>query len=157
MNADNAREALRRRIRRFYTLLNRRNFVDCFHMIDPRVLGQPGGITFLHYIQSLNSFLEQAGAVTGVRIQITGLHLNEPTKLYEKRDFAIASTKWKDSNGNEHKLSERWVLEDDNWYTRSTGLVWTEPAESAKLPKSAALTRKKPMRPKKGTPSSLSV
>jgi hypothetical protein len=110
-------------------------------MIDPRVLGQPGGITFLHYKESLSNFLERAGAVSGVRIQITGLYLDEPTKLYDKRGFAIASTRWKDSNGNEHKLSERWVLEEDIWYTRSTGLVWTEPPESANIPKIASATQ----------------
>jgi hypothetical protein len=113
-------------------------------MIDPRVLGQPGGITFLNYKQSLSDFLNRAGAINGVRIQITGFHRNEPTKLYEKRDFATARTKWEDSNGNEHELSERWVLEEDNWYTRSTGLVWTEPAESAIVPKSAVVINKKP-------------
>jgi hypothetical protein len=51
------------------------------------------------------------------------VHENEPTQLYEGRDFAIGKTSWTDRHGEQHVFSERWVREDRLWYTRSTGFV----------------------------------
>lgn len=109
--------------------MNRQDFSQCFVMIDPRVLDKSAAVTISQYKQSLHRCFERVGSITVVEVRISGMHINEPTKLYEGRDFAIGKTVWEDEEGNRHEFAERWVFEDGEWYTRSTGLALVEPAE----------------------------
>src|SRR5690242_19905780 len=120
--AKNRSAALKRRIQRFYSLLNEEKFVRCFGMIDPRVRINPASVTPYQYENSLRQFLDHYGRIRVMEVRVD-LHLNEPSKLYEERDFAVGQTIWKDQFGQQHIFSERWVREGRSWYTRSTGLV----------------------------------
>jgi hypothetical protein len=113
---------LRRRIRQFYSLLNRREFARCHQLIDPRVRFKPSSVTLFQYENALQEFLEEFGTVEVQEIRLD-VHLNEPSRLYEGRDFAVGQTIWTDQAGEQHSFSERWVKEGRSWYTRSTGLV----------------------------------
>jgi hypothetical protein len=117
---------LKRRIKRFYALLNTGDFQRCFEMIDPRIRAKPSSVTLLQYENSLRDFLQ---AVKSVEVQSVSveLHLNEPSRLYEDRDFAVGTTRWNDARGNVQQFAERWVREGRTWYTRSTGLLNPEP------------------------------
>ena len=116
------RSSLNRRVRKFYSLLNRKAFAQCFQMIDPRLRRQPSSVTLFQYGNALAQFLFQCGSVKVVEINFN-LHLNEPTELYEGRDFAVGKTTWSDKAGERHVFLERWVWEERAWYTRSTGFV----------------------------------
>ncbi|MCI0359752.1 MAG: hypothetical protein L0211_14845 [Planctomycetaceae bacterium] len=91
-------------------------------MIDPRVRAKPSSVTLLQYENSLRDFLDSVGAVSIVKTDVQ-LHLDEPSKLYEDRDFATGETVWQDEDGNSHVFQERWVRDGRSWFTRSTGLL----------------------------------
>jgi hypothetical protein len=118
----NRQSSLKRRIRQFYNLLNERAFERCYLLIDPRIRDKPNSVTLLQYTNSLRDFLDYFGSVKVLEISLL-LHLNEPSKLYEGRDFAMGKTTWQDEKGEQHAFSERWVWEGRAWYTRSTGFV----------------------------------
>jgi hypothetical protein len=120
--------SLKRRIRQFYDLLNQREFKRCFQMIDPRIRRMPTAVTFYQYQNALSQFLASHGSITIQELDIT-LHLDEPSTLYEDRDFALGKMKWLNDTGESHVFLERWVREGRAWYTRSTGVV---PPGSAK-------------------------
>ena len=122
LRTENRQVSLKRRIRQFYRLLNRRAFDRCYQMIDPRVLLKPTSVTLFQYENALSQFLDRFGSVKVLEIGIA-LHLNEPSQLYEGRDFAVGKTTWVDEAGEEHVFSERWVRDGRAWYTRSTGFV----------------------------------
>lgn len=130
---EKRRASLERRIRRFYDLLNRGDFGRCHRIIDPRVRLKPSSVTLFQYENALRQFLEQFGRVQVVGIDV-GLHLNEPSELYEGRDFAVGKTTWADRAGEQHVFSERWVREGRAWYTRSTGLL-APAAPTMRIPK----------------------
>jgi len=128
IKADAKLSSLKRRIRHFYKLLNQRHFEQCHQIIDPRVRVQPSSVTLFQYENSLRQFLDRFRSVDVKKISLH-LHLDEPSELYEGRDFALGQTIWTDSQGEHHVFSERWVLEEGVWYTRSTGFVTPAPAE----------------------------
>jgi hypothetical protein len=113
-------------------LLNDRDFGRCHRMIDPRVRAKPSSVTLFQYQNSLSQFVGCFGSVSILGISIS-LHLNEPSKLYEGRDFAVGETTWMDQTGERHVFLERWVREGRAWYTRSTGFV-TPVAEKMTIP-----------------------
>jgi hypothetical protein len=119
---EHPESSLKRRIEEFYRLLNQRDFGSCRQMIDPRVRQQPSSVTLFQYENSVRQLLDEFGLVKIVKIEVS-LHLNEPNRLYEGRDFAVGKTTWADEAGELHDFSERWVREEDDWYTRSTGYV----------------------------------
>lgn len=119
---QNLQASVRRRIRQFYAALNRRDFDHCRRMIDPRIRLRPGAVTLHQYENSLAQFLAEFGSVDIVEFSIA-LHLNEPSALYEGRDFALGRTTWVDDADERHVFSERWVRDGRAWYTRSTGFV----------------------------------
>lgn len=124
--AKNRPTAVKRRIQHFYRLLNEGAFARCFVMIDPRIRVDPASVTLYQYENSLRQFLTHFGRVEMVEIRVQ-LHLNESSKLYEGRDFAVGQTIWADRFGERHVFSERWVREGRSWYTRSTGFVAPNP------------------------------
>jgi hypothetical protein len=114
--------SLEKRIRQFYALLNERKFAECYRMIDPVVRDKPSSVTLYQYENSLRAFLDHYHQIRILAIQLD-LHLEEPSKLYNDRDFAVGQTTWEDESGEEHQFQERWVRYGRSWYTRSTGLV----------------------------------
>jgi hypothetical protein len=114
--------SLKRRIRQFYNLLNQGDFARCRQMIDPRIRLKRDSVTLFQYGNSLRQFLDHFGSVKVREISIN-LHLNEPSQLYEGRDFAVGKTTWVDRSGGQHVFSERWVRDGRAWYTRSTGFM----------------------------------
>jgi hypothetical protein len=114
--------SLKRRIRQFYGLLNRGAFERCRRMIDPRVRLRPSSVTLHQYENALRQFLDQFGSIEVLEIEVR-LHLDEPSELYEGRDFAVGKTTWEDRAGKRRVFAERWVREGRSWYTRSTGLL----------------------------------
>jgi hypothetical protein len=129
---DTKQSALTRRIRHFYDLLNGGDFGQCRKMIDPRVRAKSSSVTLFQYQSALNQFAVRFGPIEILDISIS-VHLNEPSKLYEGRDFAVGETTWEDQRGQRHVFAERWVREGRLWYTRSTGFV-TPAVENASIP-----------------------
>lgn len=89
--------SLKRRIHQYYKLLNERDFERCHEMIDPRVRRQPESVTLLHYADSAAEFLEKCGGLRIVQSDID-LHLQEPSVLYEGRDFAVGKSVCEDAH-----------------------------------------------------------
>lgn len=114
--------SVERRIKRFYEHFNRGEFEQCHQMIDPRIRQNTASVTLLNYTQALRNFCDRVGRLDVRRIHLT-LHLEEPSTLYEGRDFAIGQADCKDEQGTEHVFRERWVREGRVWYTRSTGML----------------------------------
>jgi hypothetical protein len=133
---DRIQASLKKRIRQFYELLNAGDFARCHQMIDPRVRAKPSSVTLLQYENALRDFLVAVGQVDVARIDLD-LHLNEPSKLYEDRDFAVGQTAWDDDQGESHVFQERWVREGRTWFTRATGLLAPIPALAVSKPGSS--------------------
>jgi hypothetical protein len=152
---EHQRASLKRRIQRFYELLNQHDFDGCYRMIDPRIRLKPTSVTLFQYQNALRQFLDQFGSVKILTITID-LHHNEPSVLYEGRDFAVGKTTWSDETGERHVFSERWVREGRAWHTRSTGFVAPATANSrtsalpAKEPSRLSRKRKQPRHVKPG-------
>jgi len=119
---DKRQSSLKRRIRQFYSLLNRRDFKRCHQMIDPVIRLNPASVTLFQYENALRQFLDSFGSIDIVEVNVE-LHLNEPSQLYDGRGFALGKTTWEDESGKSNVFSERWVLHNRVWYTRSTGFV----------------------------------
>jgi hypothetical protein len=118
----NQEGALRRRIEQFYELLNQQDFTRCHRMIDPRVRAQARSVTLLQYTNALRDFVAAVGPIAVERIDLD-LHLDEPSALYEDRDFAVGETWWKGEDGQSRRFAERWVRDGRTWFTRNTGFV----------------------------------
>jgi hypothetical protein len=129
---ENRQASLKRRIRQFYNLLNQGDFERCRQLIDPRIRLKRDSVTLFQYQNSLHQFLDRFGSIKVLEISID-LHLNEPSQLYEGRDFAVGKTTWADEAGEGHIFSERWVRDGRAWYTRSTGFV-TPAASDGTIP-----------------------
>src|SRR5262245_53473656 len=97
---------LEKRIQRFYDLLNRKAFEQCVGMIDPLVRDNPTSVTLLQYVTALRNFLEAVSKVQVQQIDME-LHLDEPSKLYGDRDFAVGQSLWLDQAGLQHTFQER--------------------------------------------------
>src|SRR5437762_2154397 len=81
---------------------------------NPRVLAKPSSVTLFQYENALREFFDHFGSVKVLEISLD-LHLNEASKLYEDRDFALGRTIWSDETGEQHVFSERWVREGRTW------------------------------------------
>jgi hypothetical protein len=120
--------SLRRRIRQFYEHLNGGEFEKCYQMLDPTLRAIPSSVTRYQYVSSLERFRQWCGAVTICAIDPLQLHLNEQTRQYGNRDFALVGVIWEDQADQRRTFKERWVRgERGRWYTRSTGLVTPDP------------------------------
>ena len=138
-NPTTTEAAVLRRVREFYAHLNVRRFERCYAFLDPRLLAKPNTVTRFQYETALGEFLDAVGAVAVRSVAVTGLHLGEPSKLYEGRDFALGTTSWEDAGGTPHQFAERWVCDSGEWYTRSTGLLLPDCVISSP-PASASIT-----------------
>jgi len=116
--------ALRRRIRQFYLRFNQGDFARCYLMLDPDLRATPDAITSQQYATGLRRFLDWAGQIQIRKIVLIQLHLKEPNRLYNNRDFARLEVVWEDADSNGHTFKERWVRSrGSRWYSRSTGFV----------------------------------
>jgi len=88
---ENKRASLKRRVQQFYELLNKRDFDRCHQMIDPRVRQKPSSVTLFQYENALSDFMAQCGSIKLLEMSLS-LHLDEPSQLYEGRDFAVGKT-----------------------------------------------------------------
>ncbi len=131
------RISLEKRIRLFYSLLDERKFTECYRMIDPVVRDRPSSVTLYQYENCLRAFLDHYREIGIREIDIT-LHLDEPSPLYNDRDFAVGQTTWEDGLGAEHTFQERWVREGRSWYTRSTGFLVPQENEIRSEPRLSA-------------------
>src|SRR5579872_5614587 len=87
-----------RRIRQFNDHLNAGRFTRCYRMIDPLVRQSPTAVTLYQYLQSLQAFRDHFGQVVVQQVEMQ-LHLDEPNKRFQDRDFAVGKTTWKDQHG----------------------------------------------------------
>jgi hypothetical protein len=99
----------------------------CYHVLDPDLRAAASAVTPYQYVSSLKRFLALYGRIDVLEIDAIKLHLNEPNRLYNDRDFASVELTWQDRFGHCHTFRERWVRDRrGRWYTRSTGLVAPE-------------------------------
>src|SRR5438132_12137689 len=93
--------ALRRKILLFYDHLNRGEFEWCFRAMDPRIREKPTSVTLYQYINSLKRFLDRYGVIrvlpTETEIE---LHVDQPSRLYQNRDFAVGVVTRDDQAGD---------------------------------------------------------
>jgi len=124
--------SVKRRIRQLYDRINQRDFKRCFQMIDPQIRQVPTSITFYQYESAVAQYLEIHGSITITEVDVK-LHIDEPSTLYQDRDFALGKTTWLNEAGEVQYFLERWVREGRAWYTRSTGFVAAAPLKK-KIP-----------------------
>ena len=53
------------------------------------------------------------------------ISLHDPA-VVDPRPFAYVHVVWEDPNGKQWKEQERWIKHYGKWYTRSTGMIYTE-------------------------------
>jgi hypothetical protein len=139
----NQEAVLRKRVQQFYEFMNGQDFAHCHQMIDPRVRSKPSSVTLFQYANALRDFLTAVGPIEIEGIDFV-LHLNEPSPLYENRDFAVGETHWKAENGTHNTFSERWVRDGKTWFTRNTGFIipigWTATNESKSSERSRVIS-----------------
>ncbi|MBX3414621.1 MAG: hypothetical protein KF708_18180 [Pirellulales bacterium] len=123
--SSNTAAAVERRIRRFFDLLNDEQFEKCYQMIDPRIRDRATSVTLLQYIDSAKRFREKSGRLDLLSVDVES-HENEPSPLYEDRDFSIGKSVCHVRSGKTIEFQERWVREGRSWYTRATGFVTTD-------------------------------
>jgi hypothetical protein len=121
------RAAIRRRIKRLYDSFNHENWAKCFDLIDPK-LTAAGRIDPATYSQSLHEFKQYYGSVQIRHIEIS-LYLDARSKQ-DDRPFAYVYVFWQDDKHAFHLFKERWVKQDDHWFTRVVGLVAHQHGES---------------------------
>jgi hypothetical protein len=109
------REALRRRVYRFYRRFNSAKWTDCYALIDPQ-LTQQGNSELMHAFKRVYG---------GVNLWMTrvSLHLNAAPQQKDGRPFAYVYVIWQDEAHGFHMFRERWVKDSDQWFTRVMGLV----------------------------------
>lgn len=97
--------ALERRVNAFYKSLNQHKVAACYQMIDPQVHDASGSVTLYPYGEALHEFMARFGPLMVHAIHLT-LHLDEPSQLYQGRDFAVGKTTLLDAAGNRHVFLE---------------------------------------------------
>jgi hypothetical protein len=116
-----ARNALRRRVMRWYDRFNSQRWSDCYALVDPR-LTSAGKVSLESYARSLQSFHGHYGAVHCWHVRMS-LHLTGVRPASDPRPFAYVYTVWQDERHDFHMFRERWVRDGDKWYTRVAGLI----------------------------------
>lgn len=110
------------RIKEFYELLNDRQWVKCFELIDPR-LRDAGAIEFAAFANSLSSFFEKHGPLTFRSVAQLTVYTDAVSRN-DERDFAYGLVAVEDRDHHSMQFRERWVKDADGfWYTRKVGLV----------------------------------
>jgi hypothetical protein len=125
------RSSLRRRVKNFYKHFGQTNWAQCFQFIDPN-LREHSKVDFSSYCESLSLFHAYYGPVDILHIRIN-LYLQVKNAKNEKRDFAYVLVEWKDKKNHCHVFRERWVKENQRWYTRVVGLVTHEESDENQL------------------------
>src|ERR1700733_13634227 len=121
------RAAVRRRLKRLYDSFNREDWAKCFALVDPK-LTAAGKIDRTNYGRSLQEFKQYYGSVQIRHLEIS-LHLDVRHNKQDDRPFAYVYVFWQDDQHAFHLFQERWVKQDNAWYTRVVGLVAHQRAE----------------------------
>lgn len=101
--------------------LNESRWDRCFAMIDPKLRAE-GRVAPEAYAENLAHFMEAHGCIRIWHVKIS-LHLEGAKKQRDPRKFAYVYIIWQDSANAFHMFRDRWVEDDDRWYTRVVGLV----------------------------------
>ena len=107
-------------IRRYYYLLNERNYTAAFEMHN----SCKGSLQT--YINGLEDCMNLWQNITIQCIDVSVIHIvhiDGPTRVYGDKDFICGKTHWLDGLGNKHTFLERWVKSDNGWKTRCSGYV----------------------------------
>jgi hypothetical protein len=120
-NVSLQRTALRKQLNAFSYAFNKKDWERCFQFVDPK-LRAGGRVNFPDYSASLARFFERYGPVHRIYTKINP-YLNVTTNRHDDRPFAYAIVFWQDKDHAFHVFRERWVKENDSWYTRVAGLV----------------------------------
>jgi hypothetical protein len=115
------RKALRRRVKQFYRRFNEADWEGCFTLIDPQ-LTQAGKVKLDTYSERMQNFKDAYGSVKPWYTRLS-LHLDATSKQGDRRPFAYVYLIWQDDTHAFHLFRERWIKEDDLWFTRVLGLV----------------------------------
>jgi hypothetical protein len=115
------RQALRRRVQRFYRLFNQGAWEGCFALIDPELTGR-GKVKLDSYRELMQVFKDAYGSIKP-RWTDLSLHLDATPKQSDKRPFAYVYILWQDGAHEFHMFRERWILYDGKWFTRVVGLI----------------------------------
>jgi hypothetical protein len=109
------------RIVNFYRFFNRQDWTRCYEYIDPNIRGK-GNVGLEGYSQSMRAFFEAFGPVQQVKILKLSVYRGERVKD-DRRDFAYVVISWKDKTNDFHHFKERWIKDQEKWFTRVVGLV----------------------------------
>lgn len=113
------RASLVQRLVHFYKFLNRRDWSKCHDYIDPRLRG---GVSPDDYAVAMERFYSAHGPIRQIRVVAMSFHPGAVAKA-DGRDFAYVTVSWKDRNNDLHHFRERWIKDQDGWFTRVVGLV----------------------------------
>jgi hypothetical protein len=120
-SAKRDRAALRRRALGFYEAFNEGDWDECRSRVDPE-LRADAGLDEAAYERQLREFRDSVGVIRPWYVRIS-LHLNPTKNQRDRRPFAFVYVVWQDARDRFHMFRERWVRDDETWYTRVVGLV----------------------------------
>jgi hypothetical protein len=115
------REALRRRVKRFYHRFNKADWKNCYALIDPQLTRQ-GKVTLDTYCELMQAFKTVYGSINLWFTRVSP-HLDAAPKQRDKRPFAYVYVIWQDDAHGFHMFRERWVKAHGQWFTRVVGLI----------------------------------
>jgi len=122
------RARLRKQILCMLDALNECQWTRCAALIDPKI-HESRTFSESAYCLSLQRFMNQYGKIELWHVRLS-LHLPPHSNTRDSRPFAYASIVWKDAKHRFHMFRERWIKENDRWYSRVVGLISHQDATS---------------------------
>jgi len=115
---DNERK-LRRRVFNYFKALTEGNAQKCFNYIDPRLIEKEAvdQSVYQNMIERFKQFYQKID-ISAVRI----LLVPRGSKR-DPRAFACVWVIWFDAKDHPHFFRERWVMQNDEWFTRVLGYL----------------------------------
>lgn len=113
---------LRRRVFNYFRALSAGQVHKCFEYVDP-ALKSENKVSEESYTESLERFKNfyQTIDVASIREMMI-----PPGSKRDPRAFAYVVVFWLDGKNQPHVFRERWVKQDDDWFTRVLGYVAQE-------------------------------
>jgi hypothetical protein len=110
---------LRRRVFNYFKALTEGNAHKCFSYIDPTLI-KKDAISENIYQQTLERFKD---FYQKIDIAVVRTIFVPPGSKRDPRAFAYVQVIWFDAKEQPHVFRERWVNQDDEWFTRVLGYV----------------------------------
>lgn len=102
-------QTLDARIRSFYELINKGDFLGAYTFIDPDTLEGPTEVFGDVIFEEVMRTFQVAWGKVNIKDIIMEVHIGENNRLYNGRDYAVGLTYWYDTQGKSRRFVEKWV------------------------------------------------